>query len=117
MVEILREMFENQIKSEKDPGCHLDMAADPTATMLSKVCGLIPDEVKLRTKVDPEKVKRILSTFGYYFGRWIYLVDAADDYDDDIRHGSFNAFAEVAVTCYTNSDHRFSSHSTILFIL
>ncbi len=93
MVEILKEMSENQIKHENDPACHLDMAADPTATMLSKVCGLIPDEVKLRTKVDPEKVKRILSTFGYFFGRWIYLIDAADDYDDDMRHGSFNAFA------------------------
>jgi hypothetical protein len=49
--------------------------------------------VKLRSKEDPEKVKRILSTFGYFFGRWIYLIDAADDYEDDIKHGSFNAFA------------------------
>lgn len=93
MVEILKDMSESQFNAEKDPGCHLDMAADPTATMLSKVCGLIPDEVKLRTKADPEKVKRILSTFGYFFGRWIYLIDAADDYEDDVRHQRFNAFA------------------------
>ena len=93
MVEILQKMSKNQFKAEKDPECHLDMAADPTATMLSEVCGLIPDEVKLSTKVEPDKVKRILSTFGYFFGRWIYLIDAADDYEDDVKHHSFNAFA------------------------
>ena len=91
--EIVRTMLEEQIKVENDPACHLDMAADPTAKMLSAVCGLIPDEVKLRTKTDPGKVKRILSTFGYFFGRWIYLIDAADDYEDDVKHGNFNAFA------------------------
>ncbi len=93
IVEILRTMLDEQIKAEKDPDCHLDMAADPTAKMLAAMCGMIPDEVKLRTREDPEKVKRILSAFGYFFGRWIYLIDAADDYEDDIRHGNFNAFA------------------------
>ena len=93
MVEILKNMMEQQLAVEKDPACHLDMAADPTAKMLSEVCGLIPDEVRLRTRIDPEKVKRILSAFGYFFGRWIYLIDAADDYEDDVRHGRFNAFA------------------------
>lgn len=93
IVAILKNMLESQLKAEANPECHLDMAADPTATMLSRVCALIPDEVKLRTKEDPEKVKRILSTFGYFFGRWIYLIDAADDYEDDKKHGNFNAFA------------------------
>ncbi len=93
MVEILKEMLGHQLIAEADPACHLDMAADPTAKMLAEVCGLIPDEVKLRTKEDPAKVKRILSAFGYFFGRWIYLIDAADDYEDDLKHGNFNAFA------------------------
>lgn len=93
IVEILKTMLDEQIKAEADPGCCLDMAADPTAKMLSSVCGLIPDEVKLSTKEPTENVKRILSTFGYFFGRWIYLIDAADDYEDDRKHGNFNAFA------------------------
>ena len=93
IVEILKTMSEEQLSAEKDPDCCLDKAADPTAKMLSQVCELIPDEVKLRTKQEPQKVKRILSTFGYYFGRWIYLIDAADDYEDDVKHGSFNPFA------------------------
>lgn len=91
--DILRNMLEEQIKVENDPNCHLDMAADPTAKMLSAVCGLIPDEIRLKTKENPDNVKRILSAFGYFFGRWIYLIDAADDYDDDKKHGNFNAFA------------------------
>ena len=95
IVDIVKNMLEAQLKAEADPDCVLDMAADPTAKMLSQMCGLIPDEVKLRTKEEPEKVKRILSAFGYYFGRWIYLIDAADDYEDDVKHGSFNAFTLV----------------------
>ena len=93
VVEILGNMLDSQLKAEADPACHLDMAADPTAKMLSEACALIPDEVHLKTKDDPARVKRILSTFGYFFGRWIYLIDAADDYDDDKKHGAFNAFA------------------------
>lgn len=93
IVEIVKEMLDAQLKAEADPECHLDMAADPTATMLGEVCALIPDEVKLRTKAPTENVKRILRTFGYFFGRWIYLIDAADDYEDDLKHHNFNAFA------------------------
>lgn len=93
IVGIVRTMQENQLKAESDPDCHLDMAADPTATMLREVCALIPDEVRLHTKEPVENVKRILGTFGYFFGRWIYLIDAADDYEDDCRHHRFNAFA------------------------
>lgn len=93
IVDIVKNMLDAQLEAERNPECHLDMAADPTATMLSQVCGLIPDEVKLKTNQDPQKVKRILSTFGYYIGRWIYLIDAADDYADDIKHGNFNPFA------------------------
>ena len=91
--ESVKTMLESQLKAEADPDCCLDMAADPTAKMLSEVCGMIADEVKLRTKQEPAKVKRILSAFGYFFGRWIYLIDAADDFEDDRKHGNFNAFA------------------------
>lgn len=93
IVQIVKDMLDAQLKAEADPECHLDMAADPTARMLGEVCALIPDEVRLRTKEDPEKVRRILRTFGYFFGRWIYLIDAADDYQDDLKHRNFNAFA------------------------
>lgn len=36
---------------------------------------------------------RIMSKIGYHLGRWLYIIDAADDYNDDIEKGRFNPFA------------------------
>jgi len=38
---------------------------------------------------------RIATTFGRAIGHWIYLVDAADDYRDDLTSGSFNPFVRL----------------------
>lgn len=35
---------------------------------------------------------RIARTIGLHTGRWIYILDAAEDYADDIRHGRYNPF-------------------------
>ena len=52
---------------------------------------MIPDCIPIKSP-QPDKVKRILSSFGYFLGRWIYLIDAADDYDKDRRRHDFNPF-------------------------
>lgn len=36
---------------------------------------------------------RIMKNIGRHIGRWIYIVDAADDLEDDLRKNRFNAFA------------------------
>ena len=38
---------------------------------------------------------RIAATFGRAIGHWIYLIDAADDYRDDLASGSFNPFVRL----------------------
>ena len=38
---------------------------------------------------------RIATTFGRAIGRWIYLIDAADDYRADLASGSFNPFVHL----------------------
>ncbi len=35
---------------------------------------------------------RIARRIGLHTGRWIYILDAADDYADDVRHGRYNPF-------------------------
>ena len=87
-------MFTEQLEAERSSDTGVDQAADPTAKMLSSVCALIPDEVELYSG-DPVKVRRILSAFGYFLGRWIYLIDAADDYEKDVRRGNFNPLRTV----------------------
>ncbi len=39
--------------------------------------------------------KRIAAQFGRAIGHWIYLIDAADDYRDDLKSGSFNPFTHL----------------------
>lgn len=39
----------------------------------------------------PER-KRVLAALGRNLGRWIYAVDALDDYKEDMRKGSYNPF-------------------------
>ena len=34
----------------------------------------------------------ILEELGYFLGRWVYLMDAADDLSEDLEKGSFNPF-------------------------
>ncbi len=90
--ESVARMMERQLKAEKNPDCFLDEAAEPTAKMLSEMCALLCSRIPLRKPLEKERSERILSAMGYFMGRWIYLVDAADDYEKDIRHGNFNPF-------------------------
>lgn len=58
----------------------IDAAADPFAALMADAAADIPDERR----------RRILEQLLYQLGRWIYLVDAADDFKEDARHGSYN---------------------------
>lgn len=90
-------MIESQQLAERK-GSGIDESADPTAKMLSFLCERLSDD---------EMTRRVLSRFGYCLGRWIYLIDAADDLEKDIKHRCFNPFisvteadsAETAVFC------------------
>lgn len=77
------EMMDAQQKAEMEKSS-TDAAAQPTAGLISKLCeGMAQDD----------KEKHILQVFGYYVGRWIYLMDAADDLPKDLKSRSFNPFA------------------------
>lgn len=85
-------MMDEQLKAEKNSDCTLDMAAAPTATMLGEMCALLTEYIPLRDDLDQEQTKRIMQATGYFMGRWIYLIDAADDYEKDKKRHQFNPF-------------------------
>ena len=39
--------------------------------------------------------KTIMYNIGKHVGRWIYIVDAADDLDEDLKKGRYNAFSSL----------------------
>lgn len=59
----------------------VDAAAEPTAELLSFLCRLASEN---------ETEQRVLSRLGYCLGRWIYLMDAADDLKEDSISGNYN---------------------------
>ena len=106
---IVSEMIDSQLKAEEDRQCMIDKACDPSAVMLSKLCGIIPSAIDSEILKSNASSQRILSTFGYFLGRWIYLMDAADDYEKDLKTGNFNPF----VIRYGESFDRKSVVSTL----
>ena len=70
---VLREM-----EQAREPS--LDAPADAFARLLSAAAAEAEEPVK----------RRVLEQMLYHLGRWIYLVDAADDLAEDFASGSYN---------------------------
>ena len=75
--------MEQQREAEKND-LGIDRCADPTAQLISKLCGELSN--------GNTKQKSVLESFGYFLGRWVYIIDAADDLEKDIKHNAFNPF-------------------------
>lgn len=62
----------------------IDAAADPTSRMIADLFLLGAEH-----RAD----ERVLYRFGYFLGRWVYLMDAVDDLQQDVQSGDYNPFA------------------------
>lgn len=80
---VIGDCMREQAALESAHTASVDAAAEPTARMLSALA--------LDGVADPVS-RRVLERFGYCLGRWIYLVDAADDLRDDLEHRNYNPF-------------------------
>lgn len=65
---------------EKEHCASIDAVADTFARLLAGASGGESDAVR----------RRVLEQMLYHLGRWIYLVDAADDLKKDLKSGSYN---------------------------
>ncbi len=61
----------------------IDLASEPTAGALAAIFAGLGD--------DPATV-RVLERMGYFLGRYIYLIDALDDIEQDLRDNNYNPF-------------------------
>ncbi len=75
-----REQMERLGRLERENCPTMDEPADTFARLLSGVSAEVADPVK----------RRVLEQLLYHLGRWIYLVDAADDLAGDFASGSYN---------------------------
>ena len=80
--EIVVGRYKESFSLEKS-GCEsVDAAADPFSKMLSEISG------EVFGKYATEHTDKLF----YYLGKWIYVSDALDDYDKDMKKGDYNVF-------------------------
>lgn len=79
--EIVSNYNQMQIKAETADNACLDSLAEPTATVLSSICASLSEDVEQKAH---------LSRLGYCLGRWIYLIDDANDFEEDAKQGKAN---------------------------
>jgi hypothetical protein len=68
---------------ERERSGSMDQAADLFAQLLSFAAGEVADTAR----------RRVLEQLLYHLGRWVYLVDAADDLKKDAASGNYNPVA------------------------
>lgn len=80
---LTEEQMALQALLEKEHCPSVDRAAEPTAKILEAVLGSLSDD---------STQQLVLKRIGYLLGRSIYLMDALDDLEDDVRNDNYNPF-------------------------
>ena len=80
----MKEQQEVEASSESS----IDSCCEPTAKMLSQLFKGLAAEKDMGNS-------RALEEFGYYLGRWIYTIDAAEDLPEDLEKKKFNPFIKM----------------------
>lgn len=81
IVKIVQSYMRGQAAAEKAVASP-DMAAEPTASMLRE----------LSVHFLGPRASEATGELFYGLGKWVYLIDALDDYDKDKKKGSYNPF-------------------------
>lgn len=64
----------------------LDEVCDPFSSIMASILSQYP----FTLPDDSENIRALLYSLGYSIGKWIYLMDALDDWKDDITNNNFN---------------------------
>lgn len=81
--EIIEASISAQILLEEQKCSSMDEAAEPFSNMLKRL-------MAAGYRGEDKSIRRILEWIGYNLGKWIYIIDAYDDMEKDIRSGSYN---------------------------
>ncbi len=80
--DIVEKHYENLRQCEKQNLDSLDRVADCFATMMKEI----------GKEIVQDKFTEEFGRLCYFIGKWVYLIDALDDFDDDVKDGNFNPF-------------------------
>ena len=83
--EIVKTCYKDLVDYEKSNGDSIDMVADPFGCMMQMV---------MKELLDKHYTEEC-GQLAYQLGKWIYLIDALDDFDKDKRKKSYNVFCNA----------------------
>jgi hypothetical protein len=82
---IVKKRYEELRKLELASCDSTDISADPFGNMMKDLVMVLVGE----------KYSEELGEIAYNLGKWVYLIDAIDDYDKDLKKKSFNVFVNA----------------------
>lgn len=82
---VIKVSLNSQFELERKKCDSVDEAAEPFSDMMRHI-------IRSGYKGKDTSILRILEWAGYNLGKWIYVVDAYDDIERDLRSGSYNPF-------------------------
>ena len=85
--EIVKKHFNTLVKYEQQNYSSIDIVADPFGLMMVDIVNYFVQDSS-----------QALNDVFYNLGKWIYLIDALDDFDKDLKSNNFNVF----INCYTD---------------
>lgn len=91
---IVKIRYQELLKYEKTNGDSIDIASDPFGKMMQEVVAVLLGD----------KLTDDIFTLSYDLGKWIYLIDALDDFDKDIKKSNFNVFVNSYPEIKTKKD-------------
>lgn len=91
--EIIRRRYSELRNLEKVECDSVDMVCEPFSQMMVELCNAALAGTKYgKDGKDGEEKFNGVEQLAYYLGKWIYLIDALDDYDKDIKEKNYNPF-------------------------
>lgn len=82
---------------EKEKCANLDMAAEAFSKIMEiifsegfRYINGLKEEKAQESGAPPGDIEEALATIGYHMGKWIYLIDAADDIEENAASGAYN---------------------------
>ena len=82
LVSLIENYMARQAETERKKTASPDMAADPSACLMRELSAYFLKE----------KAGEGSSQLFYAIGKWVYLIDALDDYDKDVKKKQYNPF-------------------------
>lgn len=89
--QIVSKWFNQLLEYERQNIKSIDISADPFGQML----------VEIIKELSGEYFDDNVYQLAYNLGKWIYLIDALDDFDKDLKKKNFNVFVNLYPDCLT----------------